>query len=78
MAIRFQNEDGVEKNPLRAAQLYEKACDLGHENACYNLGVMYMDGEFLKKNKLKAAELFKKSCDMNFDLACKAYNNLNK
>ena len=78
LAVKYQNEDGVEKAPLKAANLYIKACDLGNASACYNLGIMYSDGKFFAKNSANAKEYFRRACDMNFDEACKAYNNLNK
>lgn len=78
LAVKYQNEDGVEKAPLKVRNLYIKACDLGNASACYNLGIMYSDGKFFAKNSANAKEYFRRAYDMNFDEACKAYNNLNK
>ena len=74
MALKYKNEDGVEKNPLRSAQLYEKSCDLGYPKSCYNLGIMYVDGEYFMKDNIKALELFTKACGMNLKEACDAYD----
>ena len=76
LALRYQNEDGVEKNPLRAAQLYEKSCNLGNSKACYNLGIMYTTNDYFRKDNIKALELFTKACGMNLKEACKAYDDL--
>ena len=76
LAVRYNNADGVEKNPSRAALLYEKSCDLGYPKSCYNLGIMYIEDEDLEKNNIKALELFTKACGMNLKEACEAYDNL--
>ena len=41
--------------------------------SCYNLGVMYYNGEGVRQDYHKAAELYKKACDMKDAMAC---NNL--
>ena len=47
----------------KAAELFKKACDGGNMRGCYNLGVMYTNGDGVEKDFSKAAELFKKACD---------------
>ena len=76
LAMKYKNEDGVEKNPLRAVFLYDKSCDLGYPKSCYNLGIMYVDGEYFMKDNIKALELFTKACGMNLKEACEAYDDL--
>ena len=40
---------------------------------CYNLGVMYVEGQGVRQDYHKARELYKKACDMKYASAC---NNL--
>ena len=61
-----------------AKKYYEIACNKGNgdifqSEPCYNLGVMYANGEGVRQNYAKAAELWKKACDMKDGFAC---NNL--
>ncbi|MCI6564383.1 tetratricopeptide repeat protein, partial [Campylobacter sp.] len=47
----------------KAAELYKKACDGGNMSGCFNLGIMYANGNGVEKDLGKAVELFKKACD---------------
>ena len=47
----------------KAAELLKKACDGGNMRGCFNLGVMYDNGNGVEKNEQKAVELYKKACD---------------
>ena len=47
----------------KAAQLYQKACDGGDAGGCYNLGVLYADGQGVNQDYQKAAQLYQKTCD---------------
>ncbi|MEE3705544.1 hypothetical protein V2I29_08185 [Campylobacter sp. CX2-8023-23] len=54
----------------------EISCDNGDMIACYNLGVLYDDGNGVKQNYQKAAKLYQKSCDNNHILSCAALGRL--
>ena len=54
----YKNGNGVEKDDFRAVDFYTKACEMNHQKACYNLGVMYLEGDFLAINKTKAKRVF--------------------
>ena len=47
----------------KAAQLYQKACDGGDAGGCYNLGVLYHNGQGVNQDYQKAAQLYQKACD---------------
>jgi TPR repeat protein len=49
---------------------------MNHQKACYNLGVMYLEGDFLAINKTKAKEYFEKSCNLGYSNACKELGKL--
>ena len=47
----------------KAFESFKKACDSGNMRGCFNLGIMYEEGNGVEKDFSKAAELFKKACD---------------
>src|SRR5437868_5963195 len=50
------------KDEHRAATLYEAACSGGSAEGCYNLGVLYANGNGVAKDKHRAVTLFKQAC----------------
>ena len=64
--IAFYNNKEYDK----AFESFKKACDGGEMNGCYNLGVMYTNGNGVEKDFSKAVELFKKACDGGEMLGC--------
>ncbi|GAA9399651.1 hypothetical protein TH0819_02140 [Helicobacter pylori] len=63
----YQNGQGVEKDLIKVAYFYTKACDLKDGSGCFNLGELY-----LEKDSKKAVALFEKSCDLNISRGCGA------
>ena len=66
------------KDYFNAKKYYEISCNKGNDNinqatSCYNLGVMYVEGQGVRQDYHKASELWKKACDMKHASAC---NNL--
>lgn len=64
---------GRESFPLdraRAAQAYERACDLGDTRACNNLGDALAYGEGMARDVVHAAELFRRACRNGEALGC--------
>ena len=57
--IAFYNNKEYDK----AFESFKKACDSGNMRGCFNLGIMYEEGNGVEKDFSKAAELFKKACD---------------
>ncbi|MEA2018012.1 MAG: tetratricopeptide repeat protein, partial [Campylobacterota bacterium] len=53
-----------------AKSLWEKDCNDGGENGCYNLALMYQMGEGMAANEQKAQEIYKKACDLGSKRAC--------
>jgi TPR repeat protein len=56
-----------------AIKIFSKECKDGQPNACYNLAIMYENGEGVKQDESKIKELFKRTCDLGFDLGCMNY-----
>jgi TPR repeat protein len=53
---------GLKKNYIRAADLYQRGCGGGNALGCINLGLMYWYN-FLPKDDSRAVELFRQGCD---------------
>ncbi len=49
---------------------YQKACDLNISSGCYNLGVLYANGQGVRQDYTQANTLYKKSCDMGYAGGC--------
>jgi len=61
---------GVRQDDAKAVSLYKKACDAGYAAGCFNLGVMYHQGESVSTSATTARSYFKKACDMGHKKAC--------
>ncbi|MGL2768073.1 tetratricopeptide repeat protein [Helicobacter pylori] len=66
----------MEKNLIKAAYLYAKACDLKDGLGCSNLGVLYQNGQGVEKDLIEAAYLYSKACKLGEQLACKSLKEL--
>ena len=60
----------LDKSGIEASLGAKKACDSGNMRGCFNLGVMYTNGDGVEKDFSKAAQLFKKACDGGDMLGC--------
>ena len=61
---------------FNAKEYYEIGCNKVSDmqsQSCFNLGLMYVEGQGVRQDYHKAAELYKKACDIDHALAC---NNL--
>jgi hypothetical protein len=66
------------KDYKNAQKLFTKACDGGDAVGCYNLGLMYFNGQGVKQSKSLALKYFAVSCDMKYENACYNYTVLKK
>lgn len=69
---------GVKLNYRKARSWLEKAADLNHAEAQYNLGFMYFEGLGVKRDVKKAKELLETACENELEKACEACDNLKK
>ena len=60
-----------------AANFYEKACDKGNAQGCFNLAGMYVNGRGVKLDIAKTAKFAKKACDKGHSQGCVAYKKAN-
>ena len=56
--------------------LYKKACDMGDEAGCSNLGFAYANGRGARQDYVKASEFYAKACDMGNGGGCYNLGNL--
>lgn len=49
-------------NKIKAKDMWIKACNGASMRGCYNLGVMYSDGDGVKQDKNKAQGYYRKAC----------------
>lgn len=54
----------------RIKELYERACRMGNNMACYRLGDMYYYGRDIKQDYNEALEYYQKACRMGNNLSC--------
>ncbi len=50
--------DDVEKDLIKAAQLYSKTCELKEGLGCGNLGVLYYMGDGVKRDSKKSRSIY--------------------
>ena len=46
----FEKGLGVKQDYVKASKLFEKGCNGGDSRSCFNLGVIYSEGEGVEKN----------------------------
>ena len=73
LGLLYQNGQGVPKDLVKAAELYQKAADQGNAAARNNLGLLYQNGQGVPKDLRKAAELYQKAANQG---NAAAQNNL--
>ncbi len=59
-----------EENPMTARDAYDRACKAGSNEACVNLGYMYLMGEGGSEDEGKARLLFVAACDGGDAMGC--------
>ncbi|MBQ9589796.1 MAG: sel1 repeat family protein [Butyrivibrio sp.] len=66
------------KDYQKARSYYEKACNLHVRDGCYNLGVIYYNGQGVRQNFQMAKEYLGQACDLGQQDGCDAYKMLNE
>ena len=57
-----------QKNSKKAAEIFEKGCDLGSMGCCHNLSVMYRKGDGIPKDENLATKFMNKAQDIHTQL----------
>ncbi|MEO7329265.1 MAG: tetratricopeptide repeat protein, partial [Minicystis sp.] len=58
------------RDATRAVKLYERACDAGHGQSCYDIGALHFLGEGVLTDKPRAASFFGKACEAGEATGC--------
>ena len=53
-----------------AERYFQRSCDGGFKNGCFNLSSLYLQGSLVKKDMGKALEYSLKSCDLGHPWGC--------
>lgn len=62
---------GLKADDARAADLYQRACDLGSVKGCNNLAVMFEKGEGRPVDRRRAFQLYEQTCRAEHALGCR-------
>lgn len=68
-AIGYENGEGVERDPAKAAELYCKAARLGDAESQFNLGWMYANGRGVERSDATAAFFFHAAAEQGLEQA---------
>ena len=69
----YSNGKGVEKNPKKAFDFYNKGCneiEKIHAPSCSNLAIIYHNGEGVEKDTKQAIKYYTKACKADFAEGC--------
>ncbi len=64
LALLYSRGQGVDRDPSKAAQLFESAANQGLVQAQYNLGLAYLTGNGVAKNEDAAISWFQKAAEL--------------
>ena len=71
LGFQLERGDGVAKDVVRAAALYEQGCDAGDMLGCANFGVLYFNGKGgIAADKVAAVALYQQACDGGSLVGC--------
>lgn len=54
----------------KARELWQQGCDAGHPVDCYELGIVYRDGEGVEPDRARYVALLTRACDADVGAAC--------
>jgi TPR repeat protein len=76
LAAMFQHGDGAAKDPVRAEELYEKACDAASVAGCVGLGLMLSAEGRTPDEQARARDALQRACDQDDPRGCDALGTL--
>ncbi len=75
-ALGYENGEGVERDPIKAAELYCQAARLGDAEAQFNLGWMYANGRGVERSDANAAFFFHAAAEQGLEQAVRMLANV--
>jgi TPR repeat protein len=70
IGVSYEFGKGVDADPLRATELYEKACAMSDSEGCISSGRMYEFHHGVAKDDAKAAGFYERACDFENPVGC--------
>ncbi len=70
LAIVLKSGNGVDRDPERAARLFEQVCEAGDPHGCWYLGGCYRRGEGVPMDEGRTTELYRRACDADHANGC--------
>lgn len=64
LAKMFEKGTGVQKDPTKAVEWYQKASNQGYPKALYQLGLLYFHGKWVKPDEVKGESLIKRAAEL--------------
>ena len=68
--FHLEGQVTLDKDPVKAADLFDRACHGGLPEGCNELGVRYLAGEGVPEDSMRAADLYDKACQMGLVVSC--------
>ncbi|MCV3474384.1 sel1 repeat family protein, partial [Campylobacter sp. CNRCH_2014_2849] len=68
--------DGVQRSYVQALKYHKKACELGDNEACNNVALIYANGLGVLQNYDQALKYLEKACKFGHEKACKFFSDL--
>src|SRR5690606_29020373 len=76
--LAFERGAGVGADPVRAAELYRRACATGEREGCRRLGALTRTGVGVPRDADQALVLFRTACDQGDGEACYQYAEMHE
>jgi TPR repeat protein len=70
LGVLYEQGSGVVQDVVKAAALYQEACDGGELQGCSDLGDFYAQGAGVDQDAARAAALYRKACAGGLKQAC--------
>ena len=69
LALAYEHGRGVEEDPEKAIELYQKGVKINDPRCLHNLGCQYLSGENIKKDAHKGFAMIKQAAEQGYGLA---------
>lgn len=73
---KYKYGNGIDTNTSQSFNYFQKACNQGESEGCYNLMEMYTWGKGVKQDLNKADEIANETCKKGYDKACRDYGSI--
>ena len=64
--------EGARRDPVRAAEFYQRACDGGIASGCFQFALLHAYGDGVPRDQARATESYRRACDGGYMSGCAA------